>query len=107
MKNKIILLCFIVTNGLLFACNSEKAENPKNEIKTTFVGTIEEVHGKTATVVVSDSANSELAGRTFEVGLSVYPNETFQAGDKVRVEYDEVMEIAPPVVNALKIEKMK
>ena len=96
MKNKVIFLYLFLLSGLLFACN----------VKATFVGTIEEIHDSTAIVIASESENSKLRGPV-EVGLSVNPNETYQVGDKVRVEYDEVMEVAPVRVSTLKIEKVK
>ena len=67
---------------------------------------IEKINERTAIVFVSEPEKSKLGGEV-EVGLSVNPNENFQVGDKVKVEYDEVMEIAPVRVSAISIEKVK
>lgn len=105
MEIKLSLLITILFSFILTGCNLDGASNVENEVKATFVGTIEEIHDGTAIVIASESENSKLAGPV-EVELSVNPNETFQVGDKVRVEYDEVMEIAPVSVSTLSIEKI-
>jgi hypothetical protein len=100
LKNKIVLLCLILLSGVLFACNSEKAT-------FVFVGTIEEIHGESATVFVPESKESKISG-TVVIGLHANTDDTFQVGDKVRVGYDgNTMETAPVGVHALTIEKVE
>ena len=107
LKNKVIFLCLFLLNGLLFACNSEEVKNAESEIKATFVGTIEEIHGESATVFVLESKESKISGLVV-IGLRANTDETFQVGDKIRVGYDgSVMEIAPPRVHTLTIEKVE
>ncbi|WP_153732798.1 hypothetical protein [Sporosarcina obsidiansis] len=108
MKRKVVLLFLIVANGLLFACNSEKAENPTNEVKATFVGTIEEIYSSgTATVSEIKANDNKLLG-TVVIDLPANAEETFQVGDKVIVGYDgTTMEIAPLRISTITIEKVE
>ena len=105
MKIKLSLLIMILFSFILTGCNLDGANNVENEVKETFVGTINEIHSKTAIVIASESESNKLIGPV-EVELSMNPNEKVQVGDKVRVEYDEVMEVAPIRVSTISIEKI-
>ena len=84
------LFIIILTTG----CDSYVANNAENEVKAPFMGFIKEINEGSAIVITSETENSKLEGPV-EVELSVNPHEKFQIGDKVRIEYDKVMEVVP------------
>lgn len=94
------LLIIILFSFILTGCN---LYGPKKE---AFEGTIDEINDKTAIVNVTESERSKLNGPV-QVGLSANHNEKFQVGDKVRVEYDDVMEMSPIRVSTISIKKVK
>ncbi|GKV67402.1 MULTISPECIES: hypothetical protein [Sporosarcina] len=100
MKNKAIVFTLILAAGLLFACSS------KNDVKATFIGTIQEIRGDSALVDAAQEDGKVLG--QIEINLSVNPNETFQIGDKVKIGYDgTIMETAPLKIITLTVEKIE
>lgn len=105
MKFKLSLVFTILFSFILTGCNLVGDNYVENEVKATFEGTIDEINDKTAIVNASESERSKLRGPV-RVGLSANHNEKFQVGDKVRVEYDDVMEMSPIRVSTISIEKI-
>jgi len=104
LKNKIVLLCSILLSSILFACNATEVKN--NEVQATFVGIIEEVHGESATVFVTETED-KISGLV-TINLTVNDDDTFQVGDKVKVGYDgTTMEISPITIKTLTLEKVE
>ena len=88
---------------MLFACNSLESD-----VKATFIGIIEEVHEESATVSVIEAEGIYKISGMVNINLSVNPEETFQAGDKVKVGFDgTTMEISPLAIKTLTLEKVK
>lgn len=110
MDRKYILLFAIIIIGLLSACspNGDKTDNGNtgeiNGIEKTvsnFIGTIKDINGHRAIV---NAKIGEGEGDVF-VDLSVNKDETFQVGDKIKVEYDgTILESSPAKINTLSVE---
>lgn len=104
MRNKLILFCYTIVASLLVACGSQNLEK---DVKATFVGEIDEIRGDNNALVIAFRENGKALGQ-ISVDLTVNPNETFQAGDKIRVGYDGMIgETAPQVINTLTVEKVE
>lgn len=69
------MLIIILLGCLLFACNSE---NPKNEVKTTFIGTFEEITDNNSGQIEVQDGVIFSSGSKVYVDLSVNATETLQ-----------------------------
>lgn len=96
----------------MFICSVLVACNNTLKVKETFTGTIEEVHeyeGNINMLVLADTTTGEGSGLGLvSLGVPDGVDETFRVGDRVKVGYDgTVMEIAPPAVKAITLEKIE
>ena len=107
IKSKIFffLVMIMLICSILVACND------KPKVKETFTGTIEEIYefgDKTSMLVNIDKTTGEREEGSVTFGIPDDTNETFRVGDKVKVGYDgTVMEIAPPAIHAITLEKIE
>ncbi|MFC7782917.1 DUF3221 domain-containing protein [Rossellomorea sp. GCM10028870] len=97
----IVLLTIVGCSNL-----TDRSKEKNNEIKTessSFIGTIKEINGNTA-LVSAKVFKGNPEGNVF-VDLSVNNDETFQFGDKVKVEFDgTIKESNPAQINTLSVE---
>jgi hypothetical protein len=92
----ILLLCC-----LLVACIST------SKVEATFIGTIEEINGKSALVNVEQTSGTKIGG-VVSIGIPEDSTETFSVGDKVEVGFDgTTFEIAPVFVQTITLEKIE
>ena len=110
-KRWFVFLTAIVTIGLV-ACNADNhTSHEDSSISTdpttvTFDGTIEEINGISALVAIDDGEILR-SGDKVTVDLSSAPDEIFEIGDKIRVEYDGMIQESYPLqVNTLSIQKL-
>ena len=110
-KRGFVFLTAIITIGLV-ACNADNhTSHEDSSISTdpttvTFDGTIEEINGISALVAI-DAGEILSSGDKVTVDLSSASDETFETGDKVRVEYDgTIRESYPLQVDTLSIQKL-
>ena len=97
---------------IMFICSILVACNDKPTVKATFIGTIEELYeyeDNMSVLVYVDTTTGEGSGLgAVSFGVPDGIDETFRVGDKVKVGYDgTVMEIAPPQINAITLEKIE
>jgi len=105
MKIRNSLLITILLSCLLYGCNSEDTKNDNDEVKAAFIGTIEEIKDDKFGLVDVEEGEILSSGNRVSVNLSVNPTETFQIGDKIKVEYDgTTMESFPLQINTLTVE---
>jgi hypothetical protein len=111
LDRKYTFLFIIILFGLLSSCgllDGDKTDKSKtseiNGIEKTvsnFVGIIKDINGHRAIV------NAKIGGGEGDVfvDLSVNSDETFQVGDKIKVEYDgPILESNPAQINTLSVE---
>ena len=110
-KRGFVFLTAIITIGLV-ACNADNhTSHEDSSISTdsttvTFDGTIEEINGDSVLVAI-DAGEILRSGDKVTVDLSSAPDETFEIGDKVQVEYDGMIQESYPLqVNTLSIQKL-
>ena len=110
-KRGFVILTAIITMGLV-ACNADNyTSHEDSSISTdpttvTFDGTIEEINGDSVLVAI-DTGEILRSGDKVTVDLSSAPDEIFEIGDKIRVEYDgTIRESYPLQVDTLSIQKL-
>ncbi|NCU18692.1 DUF3221 domain-containing protein [Pallidibacillus pasinlerensis] len=106
MKKLFSMFVILLLFTLIGCGNSNDGKNDTSSVdkdNLTFIGTIKEINGDTAIVsAVLVEGNPE--GDVF-VDLSVNKDETFQVGDKIKVEFDGVIrESNPAQINTLSVE---
>lgn len=106
MEKLFSMFAILLLFTLIGCGNSNDGNNDTNSVdkdNPTFIGTIKEINGDTAIVsAVLVEGNPE--GDVF-VDLSVIKDETFQVGDKIKVEFDGVIrESTPAQINTLSVE---
>lgn len=110
-KRGFVFLTAILTIGLV-ACNADNHTSHEDSSIGTdsttvnFDGTIEEINGDSVLVAI-DAGEILRSGDKVKVDLSSASDETFEIGDKIRVEYDgTIRESYPLQVNTLSIQKL-
>ena len=110
-KRGFVFLTAIITIGLV-ACNADNHTSHEDSSIGTdsttvnFDGTIEEINGDSALVAIDDGEILS-SGDKVTVDLSSAPDEIFEIGDKVQVEYDGMIQESYPLqVNTLSIQKL-
>ena len=110
-KRGFVFLTAIITIGLV-ACNADNHTSHEDSSISTdpttviFDGTIEEINGDSA-LVATDDGEILRSGDKVTVDLSSAPDEIFEIGDNIRVEYDgTIRESYPLQVNTLSIQKL-
>jgi Protein of unknown function (DUF3221) len=89
---------------LLAACQINESGDENEAVRVSFEGRIEEFLDNRAIVQVEKGS---FTGRVL-VDLSVNETETFQVGDKIKVEYEgKVMESDPAQINTLSVKGME
>ncbi|MCU9595344.1 YobA family protein [Caldibacillus thermolactis] len=96
---KVLIIMLIL---LIIGC-SHSVSPSENKERSSFTGTIKEIDGNRAVVsAVLVEGNPE--GDVI-VDLSLNKNDTFQVGDKIKVEFDGVIrESNPAQINTLSVE---
>lgn len=97
----VIVLLFLIVTG---CSNSQDNNNDSNNTDNpVFTGTIKEINGNMAIVsAVLVEGNPE--GDVY-VDLSVNKDESFQVGDKIKVEFDGIIrESHPAQINTISVE---
>lgn len=104
-------IIFIVLLSAFGSPNDDKTDNGKiaeisgiEKTVSNFVGTIKDINGHRAI------ANAKIGGGEGDVfvDLSVNKDETFQVGDKIKIEYDgTILESNPAKINTLSVELVK
>lgn len=107
MTRLLTVLVSIIVLLTIAGCSDslDKGEEEVNEpVKrnSNFIGTIKEIHGQSALVHTENGGIPE--GNVF-VDLSVNNDETFEIGDKIKIEFDgTILESNPAQVNTLFVE---
>lgn len=100
-------LAIIVLLTIIGCSNSlGSSEEKTNEVKTeysSFIGKIKDINGKTA-IVSAKVYEGNPEGDVF-VDLSVNNDETFEDGDKIKVDFDGIIkESNPAQINTFSVE---
>ena len=110
-KRGFVILTAIITIGLV-ACNADNHTSHEDSsigadpMPVTFDGIIKEINGDSALITIDDGEILS-SGDKVTVDLSSAADETFETGDKIRVEYDgTIQESYPLQVDTLSIQKL-
>lgn len=97
MKRKLLLVFTIILGIVISGCSKELDEE--------FIGTIKEINGLTAIVLVDEGEEIRSSGDLVEVSLSVSDNFEFEVGDRVRVVHKgPVQEKYPLGIETISVE---
>lgn len=96
-----IVLLAISGCSNLIGMGEEKETNGPEKVGSVFIGTIKKIYDQKAFV---NAKNGGILEGNVIVDLSVNNDETFQIGDKIKVEFDgTILESSPAQINTLSV----